>query len=107
MAAPTFVNRTGQASGYSTGLGKIAWPAAILAALSGILYSVSFIFIKDNLWNGLFLLVSGLLGGDWSFSFLRGNKSGRARVGPCNPYSGNVRGRWGCYSRGLRPGFRN
>src|SRR4051812_28920274 len=63
MAAPTFVNRTGQASGHSTGLGQIAWPAAILAALSGVLYSVSFIFIKDNLWNGLFLLASGLLGG--------------------------------------------
>ena len=63
MAMPTFVNQTGQESNLSTNLGKIAWPAAILVAISGLLYSISYIFIKDNLWNGLFLMTSGLLGG--------------------------------------------
>jgi hypothetical protein len=57
---------------------------AFLAALAGLAYSVSFVFIKDNLWNGLFLMLGGLLGGlvlATLYSILKATDSGLALVG--------------------------
>jgi hypothetical protein len=63
MATQHLVDQTGQASIQSPFLKQFGWISGILAAVFGLLYSVSFVFIKDNLWNGLFLLISGLLAG--------------------------------------------
>lgn len=63
MATQPFVDHTSQTPVQSPFLKQSGWVCGILAALFGLFYSVSFVFIKENLWNGLFLLVSGLVAG--------------------------------------------
>lgn len=44
----------------NTSFDKFAGWSAILAGLSGFLYSVSFIVLRDNLLSALFLMLGGL-----------------------------------------------
>jgi hypothetical protein len=44
----------------NTSFEKFAGWSAIMAGLSGLLYSISFIVLRNNMLSGLFLMVGGL-----------------------------------------------
>lgn len=84
MATRTFAPSSGQAADQPALSGVFIMVVAFLAALAGLAYSVSFVFIKENLWNGLFLMLGGLLGGlvlATLYSILKATDSGLALIG--------------------------
>lgn len=84
MATRTYATPSGQTSARPALSGTFVMAAAFLAAFAGLAYSVSFVFIQENLWNGLFLMLGGLLGGlvlVSLYSILKAVDTGLALVG--------------------------
>ena len=61
MSSQTSVNPTTTQHTQVSGVDRLAGLCAILAGISGFLYSISFVFLKNGLLIALFLLLGGLL----------------------------------------------
>lgn len=61
MATRAALNDTPVTREQAASFERFAGLSGIAAGISGILYSIAFVFLKDNLLSGLFLLLSGLL----------------------------------------------
>lgn len=59
MATRTIKSRA-NAAPQTLSFERFAGLSGLLAALSGILYAVAFVILKDNLLSGLFLLTGGV-----------------------------------------------
>jgi len=63
MSSQTSVNPTTASQEQISGVGRFASVCAMLAGISGFLYSISFVFLKNGLLLALFLMLGGLLAG--------------------------------------------
>jgi hypothetical protein len=61
MSSQTSVNPTATSQGQVSGVERFAGLCAMLAGISGFLYSISFVFLKNGLLLALFLMLGGLL----------------------------------------------
>jgi len=61
MSSQTSVNAAATSQGKVSGVERFASLCAMLAGISGFLYSVSFVFLKNGLLLALFLMLGGLL----------------------------------------------
>jgi|GEM_PF-404869 len=61
MSSQTSVNPTTASQEQISGVGRFASVCAMLAGISGFLYSISFVFLKNGLLLALFLMLGGLL----------------------------------------------
>lgn len=61
MSSQTSVNPTATSQGQVSGVERFSGLCAILAGISSLLYSISFVFLKNDLLIALFLMLGGLL----------------------------------------------
>jgi hypothetical protein len=60
MSTQTNVNPAATSPGQVVGIERFAGLCAVLAGISGFLYSISFVFLKNDLLIALFLMLGGL-----------------------------------------------